>query len=290
MVCKDYSQIPESDLIVNYITERYKKGLGTNILTTGLSGTGKSSCDLRLAELISMKLHGENRITEKNIVDSLLGLLEVLNNNKGDGTIIIIEEVSVLFPSRRAMAKENVSVNRVLDTIRKRKMILISNAPLYPSIDSHIRSMGHVLLETLKVNKTKQVVIFKGWRLQTNPHTGKTYRHRFLRKGRDVMFHYTHKPDKSVWDEYEMRKDSFMKDLYMRLKKQTIKKQEKEDKELGINKGNGKNPKELTPLEMSRLNKYNSGLKLREIAKEEGIGLQSIAKGIRNAKKKLNIL
>jgi len=144
MVCKDYSQIPESDLIVNYITERYKKGLGTNILTTGLSGTGKSSCDLRLAELISMKLHGENRITEKNIVDSLLGLLEVLNNNKGDGTIIIIEEVSVLFPSRRAMAKENVSVNRVLDTIRKRKMILISNAPLYPSIDSHIRIKGSI--------------------------------------------------------------------------------------------------------------------------------------------------
>jgi len=113
---KDFSNIPESDSIVNYIVDRNRKGLYTLCLVTGLPGTGKSSVSIRLAELTSLKLHDENRITEDCIVDSLLGFLKRLRKVKKPGEIIIIEEISVLFGSRRSMAIENIAIGRVLDT------------------------------------------------------------------------------------------------------------------------------------------------------------------------------
>ena len=102
----DYSKIPESETIVRDVYHRFKiKKLGTTIYVIGLSGTGKSSTSQRLAELITEKRIAKNQTEpETFIVDSLLAFLEALMKCKL-GDIIIIEEISVLFPSRRAMAK-----------------------------------------------------------------------------------------------------------------------------------------------------------------------------------------
>lgn len=228
----DFSKIPECDVLREYIKWRHEKGLYTLLLATGLPGTGKSSECQRLAELIAQDIHGNNNIKETNIVDSMLGFLEFIRNVKGPGEICIIEEVSVLFPSRRSMSKSNVDMNKILDTCRKKQIIVLTNAPLYTSVDTHIRAMGHVLTETIEVNKTQGVVIFKAWRLQTNPHTGITYRHRFKRRGRDVFRYFTRKPNSDVWKKYELKKDEFMNNLYEKLKNNAKDEEEKQLKRL----------------------------------------------------------
>ena len=192
--------------------------------------TGKSSTSIRLSELLNEEGKEERKIT---IVDSLLELLRAIRNSK-EGDIIIIEEVSVLFPSRRAMAKENVNIGKVMDTCRKKRLIIISNAPIWGSIDSHMRAMGHLLVETLKINKTYGVVVSKFHRLQTNPMSGKTYRHTMQREGRDVSRMFTRMPDKERWDNYEDQKDKFMENLYLQLEHEQNKKKKKLDKEMNV--------------------------------------------------------
>ena len=225
----DFSKIPESDVIVNEIWRRYKKGLGSNILVIGLSGTGKSSTSIREGELTQQKFLEEDIIINMYIVSSLLQFIEIVRKSKL-GDIIIIEEVSVLFPSRRAMAKENVSINKIFDTVRKKQLVIISNAPILNSIDSHMRSMAHIIIETLKIYKTQKVVVSKTLRMQTNPRSGKTYFHRFQRKGRDVHRIFTRMPNGNIWQEYENNKDKFLDKLY------DILKFEQETKEKKLNK------------------------------------------------------
>lgn len=286
---RDFSNTPESDCIINYIADRHKKGLYTLILITGLPGTGKSSTGIRLGELTSIKIHGENRIREDNIVDSTLGILKVLKNAKTTGEISCIEELSVLFPSRRAMASENLVIGRILDTCRKKQVILFANAPIFTSIDSHIRNMAHILIETQKIHKGQQVVISKAWKLQTNPHTGKIYRHRFTRGNRDVSLFITRQPDSEVWEKYEKRKDIFIDELYERLEKQTEKKEARLNKELGI-KQKRVIKKALTEKEL-KVYGLVVGKKLTydKVSKEMGVSPQRIGAMMKNIERKTEI-
>ena len=224
---QDFSKMKEADLVVKYNNLRFSRGINTNIFVIGLSGTGKSSTSIRIAELIGESKDFEIQIF---IVDSLLGLLKSIRKSK-EGDIIVVEETSVLFPSRRSMAQENVSINKIMDTCRKRLLTIISNAPLWGSIDSHLKSMGHILIETLRINKTQGVVISKFHRLQTNPLSSKTYRHTMQREGMDVSRMFTKMPNEARWNEYETSKDKFMEELYQTLESQQIKKKKKQDKE-----------------------------------------------------------
>ena len=226
----DFSKMPESDIIVDEVLRRHKKGLGTNIFIIGLSGTGKSSTSIRLGELIQKAHEGKIKMS---IVDSLLKLIEIIRSSKL-GDVIVIEEVSVLFPSRRSMTRENVSVNKIYDTIRKKQLVIISNAPILGSIDSHMRNLGHIIIETLKIYKTQKVVVSKTLRMQTNPRSGKTYFHRFQRNGRDVHRIFTKMPNSKVWEEYEKGKDKFVDELYNTLKFEQKIKEEKLNKQMNM--------------------------------------------------------
>jgi len=297
MIQRDYSQLPESDVLVKYVIERLKKGLYTFVLITGLPGTGKSSFCIRLAELINTEIKKEfdnfkyetADIKAQNIMDNLLEFIRFTRSAKKKGKIGIIEEVSVLFGSRRAMAQENVAVGRILDTCRKLETIVIANAPIFTSIDSHMRAMAHVLIETVHINKTQGVVVSKAWRLQTNPHTGKTYRHRFTRNGKDVALFFTRRSDSGVWDEYELKKDKFLDNLYTRLEKSQEKKNKKIEKELGIEQKR-KVVKPLTEKEIRRWTLRQNGLSHEEIAKREGTSRQSITQCLKNIAKKTKLL
>tara|TARA_Y100000310_G_C20617370_1_gene781358 strand:+ start:626 stop:1543 length:918 start_codon:yes stop_codon:yes gene_type:complete len=228
----NFSKLPEADVLLTAIKERSKKGLNSNIFVIGLSGTGKSSTSIRVAELLEEKRKEEEEtIPQIFIIDSLLELIKSLRKSK-EGDIIISEEVSVLFSSRRAMAGDNVSIGKVMDTCRKKQLTIISNAPIWGSIDSHLRGMGHFLIETLRINKTQKVVVSKFHRLQTNPSSGKTYRHTMQRDGRDVSRMFTKMPSSNTWNDYENQKDKFMDELYERLQNEQEKKQEKFQKDL----------------------------------------------------------
>ena len=76
---KDFLDGPESDIVVNHVNNRLRKGLNTNLYVIGLSGTGKSSTSQRLGELLKESREGETKIY---IADSLLGLLKAIRSSK----------------------------------------------------------------------------------------------------------------------------------------------------------------------------------------------------------------
>ena len=279
----NYDELPEADVVLNYIKMRKKKGLYTLTLTTGLPGTGKSSIDMRLAELVSIALTGENKITEANVIDDILGLIKFIKDaDENEVCIGVIEEISVLFPSRRAMSHDNVVVGKLLDTARKKQIILFANAPIFPTIDKHMRSLGNIYIETLRINKKQEVVVAKALRMQTNPGSGKTYFHWLKRARKEVHRIFVRKPSSETWKSYENRKDKFLDELYEDLKKKTMKKQGKEEKKVIV--------KPLSPRELQVYDiVLKQGLMQTEAAEILGITKQSISTVMKRLRKKLEL-
>jgi len=286
----DYKNMPEADVIVEYIVARYNKGLYTLVLTAGLPGTGKSSIDIRLAELISLRLTGKNTITSANVIGSLLDLAEFVQKYKPeDKQPAIIEEISVLFPSRRAMSNDNVAIAKILDTCRKKKIILIANAPIWTSVDSHLRALGNIYLETLRINQEHSVVVCKSFRLQTSPSTGKTYFHYFRRNSKKVHRIIFRKPNRKTWDEYEAKKDKFMDELYEELKCKALKKREQTLKEMGKGVKTTIN-KPLTPMELKVYDRiFKQNIPQNKVAIELSCSASNIHQIVNRIKKKIDI-
>jgi len=284
---KDLLESPESDLIVNYIMSRYNKGLYTLVLTAGLPGTGKSSVGQRLKQLLHEQMGGESKV--EHIVDNLLDLVKFVKNaspDKEEPDICVVEEISVLFPSRRAMSGDNVDIARILDTCRKKKVILIANAPLWNSVDSHIRAMANVFLQTIRIYRDVEIVYCKCYKLQTNPQSGKTYTHSFKRDNKDVSRCYFRKPNKELWEQYENRKDSFLDMIYSRIEARQVKKM-KEDKKL-LQHLNPQVVQGLTKRELEVYDKvYNKGMQQKEIAVEWGVDPAIVCRLMKKIKEKM---
>lgn len=260
----DFSKIKEAGIIRTQILHQQRRGRMNVIHVIGLPGTGKSWACLRLAELLSDDLHGQNDITARNVVNSLLGLLKFIRAIKKDGEIVICEEIGVWLSSRRSMAAENVDAGYVWDTLRKKRVIVIANNPIGKDVDKKLVSLSSLSIQTLSLNKKEGVCILKPLRLQTNPSSGKTYLHRLLDNGAEVHRCWVGKPQKELTDAYEDDKDIFLDKLYERLQK---KHEEKEEKDI-LKVTSNVLP---TDAQVRRKKLRDKGLTLLEIAKLEGI-------------------
>ena len=289
---KDYTKLPEADVVVRYVNLRSRQGLGTNIFVIGLPGTGKSSTSLRISELIRDERVKASEGKEKPNITISTNQIEFVSNtlNAKMGDVLVIEEVSVLFPSRRAMSSENVDIAKIFDTIRKKKLCIICNAPIWTTIDNNMKAMAHVLIETLSVIKTQGVVVSKFFRIQTNPSSGKIYKHTMQRNGMDVARMVTSMPNSDIWREYELKKDGFMTELYERLLHNAQKKKDKLDKEMGKKVVEKVQVKELTKRELEVHTLYNiNKLTQQEVAEKLGLSQTRIGQIAKNILKKANI-
>ncbi len=269
----DLSGIEENGVIRKDIINVYRTGKMNVLHIIGLPGTGKSWYCLRLSEQISEDIHGVDeetkepkyKITSDNIVNNLLDLLKFIRKVKGPGAIVVAEEIGVWLNSKRAMSSENVDAGYVWDTLRKKRIIVLANNPISKDIDKKLIALSTMQIQTLTLNKRKGVCIVKPLRLQTNPDTAKTYRHRLTENGRDVHRCWGGKPSKELTDAYEQGKDDFLEQLYARLEK---KHQEKLDKEIGKI---GEKVGVITEMESRRYAKKMRGMSYKEIAQSEGV-------------------
>jgi len=287
---EDLKTQPESDVLVNYIVDRWKKGLYSLILVAGLPGTGKSSLCIRLKEKLHEILGGTAKIVDIN--DNLLDFVRFVKNANPEGPepdIGVTEEISVLFPSRRAMSTDNVDLARILDTCRKKKVILFANAPIWTSIDSHMRSMANVYIQTIRVYKGAGLVFCKCYKLQTDPRTGKTYTHSFKRGIKDVNRCYVLKPNSDLWKQYESKKDTFLDSVYSKIEARQLQKLKKDEKlvaSLGKKNVEGLTAQELTIYNLAVVNK----IKHEEVGKKVGLSRSRVCQLLTQIRKKLKII
>ncbi len=285
----DLSGIEENGVIRRDIMRVYRTGKMNVLHIIGLPGTGKSWYCLRLGEQISEDIHGINeetkepnyKITAANVVDNLLNLLKFIRKVKGPGAIVIAEEIGVWLNSKRAMSSENVDAGYVWDTLRKKRIIVLANNPISKDIDKKLIALSTMQIQTLTLNKRKGVCIVKPLRLQTNPDTAKTYRHRLTENGRDVHRCWGGKPNKELTDDYEKGKDDFLEQLYTRLEK---KHQDKLDKEIGVVAAK---VGVVTPLECRRAKLKAKGLTNKEIGDIEGKSEEAVRLSLVRYKSKI---
>ncbi len=231
----------EAERMVSYLVYRYKLGYSSLVLIIGARGTGKSSVSFRLDELINQALNPIRKkegIEERKfgkMEDSHLGFMKFVRDGQ-DGDTCKLEEIGVLYPSRRAMSDDSVGVSKVLDIIRKKRLIIFANTPMALSTDKNIRASSCALIKTFKIIKSEKAVISTFFKLQTDYMTGKTYTHKFTRNGRKIDFMHTKMPNQDNWNEYEADKDSFIDDQVSKLVQKAKLKQEKELNELGFGK------------------------------------------------------
>ena len=230
-------QTPEADIIIGMALYRFRTGFHTQTLIVGARGTGKSSTCQRLSELYNQEMNpireklGLSKKIRGKTVDTVIGLIEFCKNAEmGDDAVV--EEVSVLYPSRRAMSSENVAVGQLFDVIRKKRLTLWLNCPILTSTDANIRTSSQVLVETFKILKEKSVVISRFWKLQTNTQTGKVYKKKFHRGKKAAKYMFTSMPDEKAWEDYNKDKDKFIDELYMKLLVKQKKKDDKDSKDL----------------------------------------------------------
>jgi DNA-binding CsgD family transcriptional regulator len=229
----------EADILIKFLKYRFQRGYSTIILVIGARGTGKSSTCYRLSELINEelnplreKLNLKKRECGTLVTSHLDNMSFVKNSQMGDDCIL--EEISVLYPSRRSMSDESVGISKTFDIIRKKRLIIFANCPMALGADKNIRASSNAMLLTLKIIKTKKVVVSKFWKLQTNYMLGKVYFHQFERDGEEVDFMYTKMPNKERWKDYEDDKDSFIDNEYEKLLRKAEIKKEKELQDLGM--------------------------------------------------------
>lgn len=278
---------PESDIMSNFLIYRYKKGFASPIIIFGPRGTGKSSTCFRLSEIYNERLNPIRKkqgIEEKEIgkmVDSHLKFIGFVKNAQ-QGDDCILEEASVLYPSRRSMSDESVGISKVFDIIRKKRLVLFINAPMFMSVDKNIRSSAVALIQTYKIIKSEKAVLSRFWKLQTNHMSGKIYLHKFTRDGDELDFMYTKMPDSTRWKDYEGDKDSFIDDQYSLLLHKAEKKKEQELKEMGLQRIVRKPLTDKQKRVMELVAKHTR----EDTAKILEISIPAVAKQIQFSKKK----
>lgn len=280
----DLSGIEEAGAIRSQILNVHRRGRMNVIHVIGLPGTGKSWACLRLAELLSIDLHGKNEITTRNVVSDLLGLLKFIRSVKKRGEIVICEEMGVWLSSKRAMSTDNVDAGYVWDTLRKKGVIVIGNNPINKDVDRKLLSLSTMMIQTLSLNKQKGACLLKPLRLQTNPDTAKTYRHRLRENGFEVHRCWIGRPSVELTDAYEGLKDDFLDALYHKLEKKHEKRQEKEVEKMSAKVYTP------TPLEIKRYKLYKKGLTQPEIAKLEGKHVSVVNRSILSYNAKMELL
>lgn len=278
----DLSKIEENGAIRQEILKVQARGRMNVIHVIGLPGTGKSWYCLRLAEQLAEDLHGETyKITTRNIVHNLLELLRFIKKIKRPGEIVIGEELGVWLNSKRAMSSENVDASYVWDTLRKKRVIVLGNNPVKREVDRSLMVLSSMQIQTLSLNKSRGVCMVKPLKLQTNPDSGKTYRHRLHVDGFEIHRCWSGKPNDELTVAYEQLKDDFLDDLYDRLEKKHEDKREKKAGEL-LEK-----IQVITPLESRRARMRGRGLTNTEIGKMEGVSDVSVIGSLQRYDRKL---
>ena len=129
------------------------------------------------------------------------------------------------------------------------------------------------------------VVVSKFYRLQTDPATGRIYRHTMMRNGRSVQRMITRMPNPQRWQHYEQEKEEFMDKLYENLKQKQLKKEAKEN-------GTSKPVVDLRKVQLTAKEReaYTlvtlKGLTQTEAGKMMGVTQQAVGNLMRNVVKK----
>lgn len=232
------SRFSEGEVFIRWAENRIKKNKNLICVQTGPTGSGKSMCDLRKAELIHRKFFKEE-FPLKNVCFSIAELMERIA--KGDlrkGEVIILEEAGVNAGSGDWQNRVVKMFNYLLQSFRSMNIILLMNLPVLSMLAKQGRQLVHMHMTTVGIDFETESLKVKALAHQLNQSTGKSYwKYLRVKAGKKVvsverMIFFL--PSQELIDKYESKKQSFLlgitQEFAQEIRKQQQDKLDKVDK------------------------------------------------------------
>ena len=185
------------------------------------------------------------------------------------------------------MSKTNVAIMQLLDIVRSKQIILMMNAPTIQGVDKHVKRMSQMMIECLRLNKSKQFSTVKPLTLQATQFSSDPYKHRLALNGRAVHRCVLYKPNNKLTKLYEVKKRSFQDNVFEQNELDARAIDLKRFKDAGIKQ---KLPElvKLTDKQKAVYKAVNSLGSQTNAGKVLGLGNSTISRHMMAIKKKLN--
>lgn len=192
---------------------RIKQNKNALICFSGATGSGKSYAALAEAEAL------DPDFTTDRVVFNLDDFMKLINaGNLKKGSVILLDELGVLAPSREWYSLSNKVFNYVLQTFRSDNLIVMFCVPDLSFVDSQSRKLFHYLLQPIRINRDKGINTCKIFQIQPNVRTGEVYYKypRYLEGEETVTVTEVEfrKPSTKLRNAYEEKKENFKRKLY----------------------------------------------------------------------------
>jgi len=202
-------------------------------MVIGKTGSGKSLTAIKFCRLI------DSSFDIDRIVFKPEHFLALLNSNLPKGSAILCDEIGSWMSSRDWMTVQNKLMSLVLETYRFQRLAVLWTLPTMRMVDINLRDLCHAIIETVTIDRQRQMCEIKFKSREVNPITGKHYeKFPVIRNRRGEYVTLTRfdvkRPDEEIEREYIMKKETHMKELYKDIE-YTLKKLEKRGKKNGKN-------------------------------------------------------
>lgn len=208
----------EGEIYFKWESSRIKNNKNVISVTTGPTGSGKSMCDLRKAELTHKKRFNEDFPVETNCCFSIVELMRRISSGKlRKGEVIILEEAGFNAGSQDWQNKTTKMFNYLLQTFRSMNICLYMNLPVLSMLAKQARQLVHIHFETQGINFEDQVLKTKALVHQLNQHSGKSY-WKYLRVRYDSRIKTVQRmswglASAKLREKYEAKKAKFLSEM-----------------------------------------------------------------------------
>lgn len=279
---KSSGGLKEGEVFVRWADNRIKRNKNLLSIQTGPTGSGKSYCDLRRAELLHEHFFGEEFPID-NVCFSVGELMRRISSGTlRAGEVLIFEEAGANAGSADWQNKIVKMFNYLLQTFRSMNVIVLMNLPVLSMLSKQGRQLCHCHHETIGIDKDKKMVRTKMLVHQLNQHSGKSYwkfmRIRYGTRVVPVKIMNWALPSERLVKLYEAKKEKFLLDLTGTFM-QEIESIERE-KLIKLQR------QDLTTRQLEIVEKLREGKTPKEIAAEDGVTFQSIYSTIQSIEKR----
>ena len=157
--------------IIRWILKRLDSDKDVFIAITGDRGSGKSYGSLTIAEEV---LKEKNMNVTQNLFMHYEAWewLDALTQKTRKYQIDIIDEGGIFAGNRDWNSKSNKIVSKISQMVRYLNRVVIFNLPSLDKLDSHIRSLIHLHIETDWIDKSRNLLYVKARLIKRNQLTG----------------------------------------------------------------------------------------------------------------------
>jgi len=203
---KPKKRILEESDFVKSLRKTLHDGFGKFIICTGLPGTGKSYCAIRLLEIVDPNFSADNIV-----VGDCMGFVDLLekalDGTFSNGSAILFDEAGLGLAARDWSRKQNKLMATCFQLIRKQGLLITFTVPNWLQIDVNNRRLANYWMSAIAINRKQKRAYFKLWRLRFDEYIPKLFRYNIKERGRDITRWDFALPQRVDLKVYEERKD-----------------------------------------------------------------------------------